>query len=56
MKYSCQLLFTGILLFTACNNKNKYPAVTTFAGSGAMGSVNGKGTGASFCQYDGRNS
>ncbi len=48
MKFPCQLLFTGILLFTACNNKNKYPAVTTFAGSGAMGSVNGKGTGASF--------
>jgi sugar lactone lactonase YvrE len=48
MKFPCQLLFSGILLFTACDNKNKYPTVTTFAGSGAMGSVNGKGTDASF--------
>jgi len=32
----------------ACDKKNKYPTVTTFAGNGAMGAVNGKGLDASF--------
>jgi serine/threonine-protein kinase len=48
MKKIWPLLFFSILIYSACNKKNKYPTVTTFAGSGAMGSVNDKGTSASF--------
>jgi sugar lactone lactonase YvrE len=48
MKTKCLLLILGILFLTACDKKNKSPTVTTFAGNGAMGSLNGKGTAASF--------
>jgi sugar lactone lactonase YvrE len=42
------LFFFVILCCTACHRKDEYPLVTTMAGSGSMGSVNGKGTAASF--------
>src|SRR5450755_3771011 len=48
MKKFLPLLSLGVLFFTACGKNNKYPVVSTFAGSGAMGSVNGNGTAASF--------
>lgn len=37
-----------ILFFSACNNKNNYPKVTTLAGTGVMGALNGRGLSASF--------
>jgi sugar lactone lactonase YvrE len=48
MKKSALLLFFCILICSACQKKNKYPSVTTFAGSGVMGSANARGTAASF--------
>jgi sugar lactone lactonase YvrE len=48
MKKFWPLLSLAVLFFTACGKNNKYPVVSTFAGSGAMGSVNGNGTAASF--------
>ncbi len=48
MRKTSLLLIISIPLFFGCNKKNKYPEVTTFAGSGAMGSINGKKTEASF--------
>jgi sugar lactone lactonase YvrE len=48
MKKSGSILFFGILFFIGCNTKNNYPNVTTFAGTGAMGARDGKGTSASF--------
>ena len=41
------------LFIAACGKINKYPAVTTFAGSGAMGAADGKGTAASFANLMG---
>jgi sugar lactone lactonase YvrE len=48
MKKSLPLFLMAVLFATACGKEKKYPTVTTFAGSGAMGSVNGKGTEATF--------
>jgi serine/threonine-protein kinase len=48
MKKTGSILFFGILFFSSCNNKNDFPKVTTLAGTGAMGVVNGRGTSAAF--------
>ncbi|MFI5185178.1 MAG: NHL repeat-containing protein [Chitinophagales bacterium] len=48
MKKSFPIFLVAVTLINACHNKNSYPVVTTFAGSGAMGSIDGKGTAASF--------
>lgn len=48
MKKSGFTLFFGILFFSACNSKNNYSKVTTLAGTGAMGALDGRGTSASF--------
>ncbi|HTB26222.1 MAG TPA: SMP-30/gluconolactonase/LRE family protein, partial [Puia sp.] len=48
MKKSGSILFFSILFFSACNSKNNYPKVTTLAGTGAMGALDGRGTSASF--------
>jgi sugar lactone lactonase YvrE len=42
------LFFFVILFFAACHRTDEYPVVTTLAGSGSMGSVNGKAAAASF--------
>ena len=41
------LLLIATILINACHKKNLYPVVTTFAGSGTMGSINGEGTASS---------
>jgi sugar lactone lactonase YvrE len=48
MKKSGTLIFCGILIFSSCHRKNNYPMVTTLAGTGTMGALNGRGTSASF--------
>src|SRR5450432_2158 len=48
MKKSGALLFFCILIFSACDKKNNYRVVSSFAGSGTMGSANGRGSSASF--------
>jgi serine/threonine-protein kinase len=48
MTKSGTLLFFGVLLIYGCVSKNDYLKVTTLAGTGAMGAVNGWGTSASF--------
>lgn len=48
MKKIFRLLFLTSLIIYACNSNKRYLGVTTFAGSGLMGSQNGKGTEASF--------
>jgi sugar lactone lactonase YvrE len=53
MKTSLPLLMITSLFIIACNKKNKYPTVTTFAGSGFMGSADGRGTTASFANLMG---
>jgi sugar lactone lactonase YvrE len=42
------ILFFVFVFWTACARKNDYPVVTTLAGTGVMGSVNGPGISASF--------
>ena len=42
------LLIISLPLIFDCNKKDRYPVVTTLAGSGAMGSINGKKTEATF--------
>jgi sugar lactone lactonase YvrE len=48
MKKSGLILFFGFLFFSACNSKNNYLKVITFAGTGAMGALDGRSTSASF--------
>lgn len=43
----------GISFIAACNKKNKITTVTTFAGSGLMGSTDGKGGNATFANMMG---
>jgi serine/threonine protein kinase, bacterial len=48
MKQSFALLSIGLFFIISCHSNAGYPVVTTFAGSGAMGSANGFGRSASF--------
>jgi serine/threonine-protein kinase len=47
MKNSLLVLLISLCFIDACN-EHKIPSVTTFAGTGAMGALNGKGTTATF--------
>ncbi len=48
MAKSAVLFFSLLLFLTACTRKNDYPVVTTFAGNGKMGLIDGGGLSASF--------
>jgi sugar lactone lactonase YvrE len=48
MKKNLSLLLFAVLLTVACRNKNSHGMVSTLAGSGVMGSADGKGAEASF--------
>ncbi len=48
MKKSLSFLLPVLLLAVACGKKDRHPVVTTFAGTGLMGSIDGTGTVASF--------
>jgi sugar lactone lactonase YvrE len=48
MKKSIWLVFTAILFIIACGDGDKFLRVKTLAGTGVMGSINGKATEASF--------
>ena len=48
MRRNFYLCLAGILIITACNKKNEHDTVITFAGSGAIGSANGRAAEASF--------
>jgi len=48
MKNGLPSLVLVLIFIIACGRQNKHPIVTTFAGSGAMGSTDGKGITASF--------
>lgn len=48
MKKSIWLILTAILFVIGCRIRNKSPRVTTLAGTGIMGSVNGRAAEASF--------
>ncbi|HCL83053.1 MAG TPA: hypothetical protein DIC22_03715 [Chitinophagaceae bacterium] len=43
-----RFFFFILLLCTSCDRQNKYPTISTFAGSGIMGAVNGNAETASF--------
>ena len=53
MKTKLSFLLIGISFIAACNKKNKIATVTTFAGSGVMGSADGKGVNATFANMMG---
>jgi serine/threonine protein kinase, bacterial len=53
LEKSCLLVLIALVCLSGCGRKNKFPEVTTVAGNGLMGSVNGKGTAASFANLMG---
>jgi sugar lactone lactonase YvrE len=53
MKKLSLVLLLSLEFINGCNTKKPYLTVTTFAGSGVMGSENGKGTEASFANLMG---
>lgn len=53
MNKKLSFLLIGISFIAACNKKNKIATVTTFAGSGLMGSADGKGVNATFANMMG---
>ena len=53
MKKLSLVLLLSLLFINGCNTKKSYLTVTTFAGSGVMGSKNGQGTKASFANLMG---
>ncbi len=50
---SLPFVFTALLFIAGCREKENYPQVSTFAGTGAMGKADGTGTSASFANLMG---